>query len=123
MLSQGITSITQNLVAALMSDVFISSDSYQVNALATYTFKINNTNALSSGASLRIVFPSQLNLNSSTCKVNGVTASFAQSSNSSHEVLDITLPSISIAQYGLFSYAIQVSNVVNPSSFELGDSF
>lgn len=120
---KGITSITYNLVAALISNALVSSDSYQVNALATYTFGINNTNALSSGATLRVMFPSQLNLNIPTCKINGVTTSFTQSVNNSRQVIDLTLPNIAIAQYGLYSYSIQVLNVVNPSSYELTDSF
>lgn len=115
--------MTYNLVAALISNVLISSDSYQVKALATYTFGINNTNALSSGATLRVIFPSQLNLNTPTCKINGVPTSFTQSVNNSRQVIDITLPNIAIAQYGLYSYSIQVLNIVNPSSFELTDSF
>jgi len=103
---QGITSIMYNLVAALISNVLVSSDSYQVNALATYTFRINNTNALSSGATLRVVFPSQLNLNIPTCKINGVPTLFTQSVNNTRQVIDITLPNIAIAQYGLYSYSI-----------------
>lgn len=102
------------MVAALINNVEISSDSYQVNSLATYTFKINNTNALNSGATLRVIFPSQLNLNTPSCKINGITAAFVQSTNSTHQVIDITLLSVSIAQYALYTYSIQVLNVVNP---------
>ncbi len=94
----------------------MSLGSYGVYVLTTYTFRLNNTNALSASSLLRIIFPSQIGLESSVCKINGVTFSFVQSVIGGKNVLNITLNNSAIAQYGLYGNVITLDNVRNPDS-------
>ena len=54
---KGKTGISQLLTAALISGVVITPGSLKVYETNTYTFKVNNTNALGAGSVLRIKFP------------------------------------------------------------------
>ena len=85
---------------------------------------MNNTNSLSANSILRVKFPPQIKLESPNCKINGAGVSFTMSVAGNRQVVDISLPNVVIAQYGLYSsYLIGVENVRNPDSFELSESF
>ncbi len=123
-INTGKTGISQVLTAALISGVFISPSSYKVYDLATYTFKVNNTNGLSGGAILRIRFPEEMKLEGAVCKINGVNGVFDKETVSGRDVVEIKLLNTAVGQYGLFNaQVVSVENVRNGDSFEMSESF
>ena len=101
--NKGKTGISQLLTAALISGVVITPGSYRVYDTTTYTFMVNNTNALGAGSILRIRFPIEIKLSGPVCKINGANVVFNKLTVNSRDVLEVTLLNNAVAQYALFN--------------------
>jgi len=104
------------------------ADSYVVYDLTTYHFTISNANVLKSSTMtvlINIYFPSSISLDSSLsviqCKIN---ATIITCTKINATYITIQLPNTQdFAQHQLANSDISVSNVRNPYSFKVSDSF
>ena len=90
-----------------------------VGSLSTYSFVVNNTNAVSAGSSLHIYFPSGFDVTGLTCTFDGAAATFTIVNTT---YLNIEIPS-NIAQYALAGRTFEVNGVTNLPSLRPSPSF
>jgi hypothetical protein len=117
------SNITLNILPSNMSNLSLSLSNYIVNQNVNITIMINNKNILSAGTIIQVTLPTDFQFTTINCYFGGVSVSCTKINTTTINITGVISSSFASGQLNSSSYAIILSNIVNPISFKPTGSY